>query len=346
MSEDPELIKILTDSKPKPEADINLNFCIPPIYNINPSKINSGVTTWETNMLIAPWVEQINKLHALFVPSESVKANFAASGVKVPMNILPYPIDPVALDNLEPISVMPHIERSVTFLVSGAYTARKNYEDLLMAYCEVFDKTTDVVLVVKTWAPVADVNARLAIQNSISGLLGKITAEKRPKVLIVTDLLEDKESQAIIKGADVVVSTSRGEGLDLTIVQAMAMGKIVVCDTNFGHSDYVNQNNAITYASYQRPVTDSGVPFHTTKMRWNQPEYNSLCAALSKAYDEVKKKNTVIGSKAKQDVRDKYDEAKVVEQFNTVLNGIIYVHEQKTRASPWPQLQTVAGAPV
>lgn len=342
MSEDQYLIKILTESKPKPEGDIIFNFCIPPLYNLHPSKINIAFTSWEVDVVPSSWVNNINKLHALFVPSIAIKNVMTKSGVTVPMYVLPYPISQSELDNITPIDVMSHLKRSCTFLYSCSYTPRKNIEDLVMAFCSSFDGNEDVALVIKTWAANNDNGARSAIQNSIGHLSNKMNCIKKPTILVVTDLMEDQDFKALVKGSDVYVTTSRGEGLDSGLITAMGLGKVCVSDANLGHSDYVDSNNSIRYTHLYRPVVDSGTPYHSAKMRWAYPEYASLCKALHLAYAAVKENNKIIGSNAKKNVCDRYADYKVVDRFNEDLKEIISRHEQKIRTSLGNQLQTSA----
>jgi len=337
MSEDPELISILTESRNKPEGQIMFSFCIPPMYNIVPGKINMAFTTWETDKLPGDWVQQINKLHAVFVPSDIVRQVFVESGVKVPVFVMPYPIDTDNLDKIEPVTVSAEIPRKVTFLYSGAYTPRKNLEDLLLAYCSVFDKVDDVLLVIKTWSPTNDSNSRMAIQQAISGLVSKISCERRPKISIITDQLEDNHARALIKGADICVSTSKGEGLDLFMLESMALGKLCVTTMSMGRMDYVFTNSANVVDTTVRPVIDSGTPFHNTKMNWDVPLYSSLTRELLAAYNSIS--HTTKPKKAQEVVREKYNAEKVIAQFNDKLKYIVEKHEQKARESIRPQLQ-------
>lgn len=343
MAEDSELIKILTEGRNKPEGDIIFNFCVPHMYTIQPNKINLGFTTWEVDKLPLQWTQQINKLHAIFVPSEQVKKVFLDSGVQVPIYVLSYPIDMVKLESIEPVTVSAEIPRKLTFLYSGGCTPRKNLEDLLLAYCSVFDKVDDVLLVIKTWSPNNDNNSRIGIQQSIGNLAGKISCERRPKISVVTDHLEDDQYRALVKGADVCISTSKGEGLDSFIVESMALGKPCIVDMNMGRMDYVFSNSAYVVDTTQRPVVDSGVHLHSTKMNWYSPVYTSLTEKMIQAYHQYDTANgQKIRQNAKKNILEMYNIERVVNKFNDDLKTIVNLYEQKTGKSVRAQLQKVA----
>lgn len=341
MSEDPTILRILNDAKNKGSGDIIFNFSIPPLYRVEPNKVNLAFSSWETNMVPAIWVNKINTLTALFVPSLAVKQVFATSGVTVPIYVLPFPLLTENYNtNSQGISVMPSIERQYTFMYTGTYTPRKNYEDLVAAFCDTFDGIQDVALVIKTIAPNNDVATRMQIQGAISALANKMNGcHKRPKIIVATDQLEDQDMLSMFQGVDAYVTTSRGEGLDLSLVQAMSLGKLVICDNYLGHSDYVTEDNAIIFKHTYRPVIDSGNPYHNSKHKWTSPDYISLCQSLVNAYQILRSdKGVKIGTNAKNTVVQKYSEVVVAEQFNKDLLKIVGPDEPKTRASTWPKI--------
>jgi hypothetical protein len=82
------------------EADfaLVLSFTTPDCYAAYPGAANVGLTFWETDRLplqgaeVSPWVERCNQMDALWLPTTHTKEVFEASGVTVPIRVVPWPI--------------------------------------------------------------------------------------------------------------------------------------------------------------------------------------------------------------------------------------------------------------
>lgn len=323
VSTDTDIINAIRSTKDLQDPDILINATVPPLYRKGPG-INIGITTWETTILPTEWVNAINQLHALLVPSDGIKSVFKNSGVKVPMYTLKYPIDFKTMDTTQKVVVEPSIARRVTFMFSGNWIPRKNIEDLVFGYSQAFDSVPDVSLVIKTWATNNDAGSRVHIDNAIRHLCSKMSGVNRPKIHICTDQLEDTDLLKTISGCDVYVTTSRGEGGDSAAAIALAMGKLLICDTFLGHSDYTG-NNVYNYRHSLRPVMDSGVGFHSSRMRWASPDFESLVQAYRLSYNAVvqnKKSNNI-------EIRYRNSDQNVFNTFVDTLNLIIARHEPK-----------------
>jgi glycosyltransferase involved in cell wall biosynthesis len=75
-----------------------LSFTTPNHYARYPHAVNLGLTFWETDRLPldgaeqSPWVEQANRMDALWAPSSHTKTVFEQAGVTVPIRVVPWPI--------------------------------------------------------------------------------------------------------------------------------------------------------------------------------------------------------------------------------------------------------------
>lgn len=308
-STDPFVVEILKSSKDKPEGDIILNFSIPHAYRKVEGKINVGYTTWETDRLPGDWVNMMNTQDVMLAPSEPVREVFIKSGVKVPVYTLPCP----GQTTKDKIHVHTN-NKAVTFLFTGNWIFRKNIETLVYSFCQAFDGVKNAHLVLKTWASSNDHGGRSHIEGAVRHLKDKMSAVDRPNISIITDIVEDEQLLKIINGCDVYITTSRGEGLDLGCVNALAMNKYVICDSFLGHRDLLCER-VYTYDYTLTPVIDSGIPFHNSRMRWAQPDFESLVSKMVECYD-------LVMQKAPKVAIDMFSEEAVLDRFNSILEEI------------------------
>lgn len=322
---DPEIINVVKSTKDLIDPEITINATIPPLYRVNKG-INIGLTSWETSILPSDWVQKMNQQHAIFVPSKSLIEIYKHSGVKAPMYVLGYPLDFTSLSKLKKTIIEPSISRKVTYLYSGNWVPRKNIEDLCLAYCLAFENIKDVSLVIKTWALNNDTGSRQHIEAAIRHLCNKVNGlTHRPRIHICTDPVEDNESNEIINGADVFVTTSRGEGVDIGLTTAIALNKYTICDGFLAHGDLVS-NKKFVYNAILRPVIDSGTPFHAAKMAWSTPDIINLVGKFRDSY------STIIENTSKNISPKHYT---TIEQTNSSINVfnslLAYLEEIKNK---------------
>lgn len=194
-----------------------------------PAKIKIGFTMFETDKIPSgksEWAGEtgnaadiINKLDALFVPSEHNKKLFEESGVTVPIYVIPLGINPHTFKFLK------RPKRDVwTFLTAGVLTLRKNPGATITGFLDEFKHEPKARLIVKTK----------------SGTLGHMTFPKEWGVKIIDHNATQKELIDLYWQADCFLFPSRGEGFGLPVLEAMATGLPVIFADNTGMSDMAN----------------------------------------------------------------------------------------------------------
>ncbi|MCK5019852.1 MAG: hypothetical protein KAS32_22525, partial [Candidatus Peribacteraceae bacterium] len=137
------------------QYDVVIIHLTPDLYPryIEKGKYNIGFAAWETSLLHPKWVQTIDSVDEMWVPcSWNVKA-FKDSGVKVPVFKIPHGIDPNTFDSLgdKEFTIKDISPSTYKFYSIFQWMYRKNPEGLLRAYFNAFDKTDDVVLILKTY---------------------------------------------------------------------------------------------------------------------------------------------------------------------------------------------------
>ena len=215
------------EKKPEESDHIAVFHCIPHRYRRPPkAKKCIGICLFETINPPKDWIKMMNSMDAIITASEFNKNIFLTSGLTVPIHVVPHTFDP-KMFNRE----VSHNGRYdlTTFISIGTWKKRKNWETLIKAFYDAFEKKDRVCLLIKTDKPK---ELEVAVRTI------KLTGEWRSKDTAPI-FAENKtncvfeEIPAFMKKGDIYVSCSLGEGFCLPSFHAMALG-IPVIITKFG----------------------------------------------------------------------------------------------------------------
>lgn len=252
-------------------------------------------TVWETTQIPNRWKPHMNKYDAIFVPSVQNEAALRKSGVKVPIYIVPHGVDTKAYRPGNPkIKLNKHKARFIFVSVFG-FQHRKNPEGLLRAYWREFSANDPVLLVIKTngnrpHENEAWIKKRITQYKKQLGL-GKNTAP----VKIIGREISSRQLKGIYTLGDVFVLPTRGEGVGLPFLEAMASGIPVIATGWGGHMDFLNHKNSflINYKMQNPSVSMSSRHSISRKFshlfaqkgqRWAEPDLLSLRKQMRSAY--------------------------------------------------------------
>jgi glycosyltransferase involved in cell wall biosynthesis len=190
-----------------------------------PARRTLALTTFEQSVLPEVTVGMLNTLDGVIVPSLFNFDSFRASGVTVPMWVVPHAVSPILPAKPTgpgdtaplPVGIGPK-----TFVVSviGPWQARKAIAASIEAFLRAFGPEEDVLLVVKT--SVDDFAKRRPAAVSVAEILGR--RSRVPRLHLITEDLPYDQFRALTLRSDCSLSLSRGEGFGLTIAEAVAMG--------------------------------------------------------------------------------------------------------------------------
>ena len=317
----------LENSSSLPDSDIQINFSIPEVYNLKPNTINIGYTMWETDCYPKNWARAINNCSRFLVGSPALVSSAKKAGISVPIDVLESSLD-VSLWTKEgpKLTIAGSKPNTIKYLFIGNWIPRKNYEDLITAFSYAFNDIDDVELVIKTWGSNNTPEAKGHIENGIRHITSKLSNINRPVVSVITDLIPEEKIANLMRGCDVYVSASHGEGFDLPLTQAMACGMLVVANDFLGHC-YLDNSNALLYPYTMTPVVGSGAPNYDTYQMWSRPDMGGLINKLRESYNLIKR------------VRDKDQEA--TKNYNKLINNAQTL--VKTRFNPETIADHLAG---
>jgi len=238
-----------TSMEPPPGTDLSIQVQLPNEWDPRLSKFNVGVTAGvETNICHPHWIEAINRMDRVIVPTNHVKETFMSSGkVSTPIEVVPESyIDAIDDDDI-PALELP-IETSFNFLLVGQITAtaseadRKNTFYAIKWLCEIFGNDPDVGIIIKTNSGRSTKIDRQITTDLMRNLLGEVRSGPYPRFHLLHGDMTEKEMAALYKIPSIkcLVALTRGEGFGLPILEAAAAGIPVIATNWSGHLDYLS----------------------------------------------------------------------------------------------------------
>ena len=154
---------------------------------------------------------------------------------------------------------------------------RKNWFDIVTAFCWAFRETADATLVLKIIQP--DRGYEPTLQHLLKEL-----SPFRCRVVVLHGFLETPDYRALIAGASYYVNASRGEGLCMPLMEFMSAGTPAIAPRHTAFEDYIDEKCAfVLRASIENNVwpEDSRDLFRTTRYRL---DWSSLMQAYLESY--------------------------------------------------------------
>ena len=159
---------------------------------------------------------------------------------------------------------------------------RKNWQDMLTAFCTAFQDVEDATLVLKI------------VPHSLPSFMGEFhfflphLAPFKCRILALQGYLDPAEYEKLIAATDYYVSASRCEGLCLPLMEFMACGKPALSPCHTAMADYVDSSSTLIVDSSLEPCGwphDSRLAFRTMRYRIS---WESLVNAYRQSYHIAK----------------------------------------------------------
>ena len=180
------------------------------------------IQPWEFGSIPRDWVEPLQDVDEVWVPSDYVRDMYVGDGVPADrVHVVPNGVD---LDTYRPDGPARRLapDGVCVFLFVGGTIYRKGIDVLLAAFEEAFAGRDDVLLVIK------DVGAGTFYSGMNVGDELRRREAAGANVRMLSDDLDDEGLAALYRGADVLVHPYRGEGFAMPVLEAMACGRPVL----------------------------------------------------------------------------------------------------------------------
>ncbi|WP_058303138.1 glycosyltransferase family 4 protein [Gorillibacterium timonense] len=276
------------------------------VFHHSPHKINLNQerkrfdriilnTVWETTLIPRHWRPNMNKFDAICVPSQQNRRALIASGVKVPIYIVSHGVNASRYKPGNSKTRLPGDGGKFVFLSVFTFQHRKNPEALLRAYWEEFKPNDPVLLVIKTSGFAGDneasIRRKIEAYKSVLGLRGRKTAP----LVVIGRRLDDTQLKGLYARANAFVLPTRGEGVGLPFLEALASGVPVIATGWGGHMDFLHSGNSfLVDYNLQNPGVSMNSKhaiafrfralFAQPGQRWAEPSIASLRKQMRAAF--------------------------------------------------------------
>lgn len=264
---------------------------------VQPDMTNIGFTMFEADSIPSVWVEECNKMDAIFVPSSWNKSVFESSGVTVPIHVVHAGTE-VGDIKTRSLSQVKSVKDKYKFYSVFQWTERKNPQGLIRGFLSAFDRNHDVALILKTYGNDTSPKQQQVIQQKIFAIASSMRLYSPPPIVLIPNLLSTEEIAGLHKDCDCFVLPHRAEGFGMPHIEAMAHGNLVITTGYSGNTDFMSHHQDSLLLSYQStPIF--GLPWikwYESHMQWAEPNIGEMIDYMKLA----KKGGFAIKSLAKQ----------------------------------------------
>jgi glycosyltransferase involved in cell wall biosynthesis len=213
-------------------------------------------TLFETDRCPQPWMDAFSRCDKIFVFSEFNRKGWIESGIpEHKISALPQAVDSFMYTPDGPKTVIEN-KKGFTFLCSGDFTERKNFEAVIEAYVKEFTNRDDVTLIFKCHYGGFTKKYRRECASRLRDIAMRFNPDNPPRILFWGDKVSDYAMASLYRSVDCFILCSRGEGLGMQYLEAMASGvPVIACDWG-AQMDYLNQKNAFLVRTNLKIIDD------------------------------------------------------------------------------------------
>lgn len=204
--------------------------------------------------------------------------------------------------------------------VFNPYDGRKNWPDLLSAFCSAFADKPDAVLVFKLTH-----REFCSAMTEMLRFLARLPSF-RCRVVLMHGYLEDEDYRALMQATSYVVNASFGEGQCLPLMEFLSCGKPAIAPAHSGMIDYIDGQVAFRVDSWAEAATWPHDPRNAFRTCRQQVDWGSLRTAYIQAwrlYREQPDGYRAMGDRAIERMRGYCSRQAVIEQLEPFLAEVI-----------------------
>jgi len=314
--------------------DVSFQVQLPDEWSNTLAKFNIGITAGvETDVCNPAWIESINKMDLVIVPSEHVKNTFLNTGsVTTKIEVVgEWYQETLDLEPLESI-LSTKFDTKFNFLIVSQLTAvedgadRKNILNTIKWFCEAFKDDKEVGLILKTNLGRGTLIDRTNVYSVIDNCIKQFRKGMFPKIHVVHGNMSDHEVTSLYRHSQVkcLISITRGEGFGLPILDA-SVAQLPVITTNWsGHLDFMNLGKFVAIDYDLTVIPDSKIDkrIFVAGARWANPKEADFKKRLLKfrsSPDTPKEWAINLSQKCK----DKYSRSNIEKCYKQTLGDIL-----------------------
>lgn len=310
------------------DFDISIQVQLPNEWDSNVAKYNIGVTAAvETDKCNPAWIDAVNKMSVVIVPSTHVKNTLISSGnVTTPIYVIGEWFFPEILTHKEPLEL--NLSTKFNFLIVSQMTSqnsaedRKNIFDTLKWMLEVFKDDKDVGIILKTNFGRGTKIDRKFTQDNVEKFINQHRKGAFPKIHLLHGTMSSEEIARLYRHPSIkcYVNLTRGEGFGLPILEA-AVAELPVIATNWSaHLDFMKLGKfiAIDYTLIDIPAAKIDNNIFVANTKWAQPleaDFKKRLQKFRSSYDMPKQWALELSKKC----IDQFSRESIMMQYNDLI---------------------------
>lgn len=325
--------RIMETSSEIQNPDISIQVQLPDEWDASLAKINIGVSAVvETDTCNPSWIDAMNKMDAVIVPSEHVRKTIENTGnITTKLYVIGEwyyeKIDEKAKTNIDI-----NLDTEFNFLTIAQFTGtdpyndRKNLYFTLKWFCEAFKDDKDVGLVLKTNHGKGTKIDRQITRNKIRQVVSEVREGSYPKIHLVHGNLSSDELISLYRHPKVkcLLSLTRGEGFGLPLLEASACELPVMATNWSAHLDFLNLGKFIpvNYTLVEIPENRVDNRIFIKGMRWSDPSGEDFIRKVKKIRNKYSMPKQWAIDLSKK-VALEFSSASIIPKYNSMLDEVV-----------------------
>jgi glycosyltransferase involved in cell wall biosynthesis len=175
-----------------------------------------------------------------------------------------------------------HLDGVIYCSIFNPRDGRKNWFEMLCAFCIALRDATDATLVFK----LTHHDPTLAFEHMLEMIYRLSPFQCR--VVIILGYLKDDDYETLVGATSIIVNASAGEGQCLPLMEFMSAGKPAIAPRNTALADYLSAANSFPVASSLEPWCWPHDPRQAFRTRRHRVDFGSLMQAYRDSYQMAK----------------------------------------------------------
>ncbi len=269
-------LNVIAQRKPPRRSKVAVVYGQGDVFGRNQGRYKIGYTMLEVDGFPADWVWQANRMNEVWVPSDFNRQGFLASGLKRSVHVIPLGVD---TNYFHPgIKAHRNPMGEFVFLSIFEWGERKEPWLLLRAFNEAFSAREPVRLLCK----VINRDGSLSLKQEIRKLGLK---ESGGRVSYLFNLeFPHYQLGSLYRSADCFIASSRGEGWDMPLMEAMACGLPAIATDWGAHKEFLHEGIAYPLRSRGTVPAVARCPYYAG-FSWADPDLEHLRHLLREIYE-------------------------------------------------------------